>query len=464
MPAERPVMDTVLEPDLKVASAPAVEAAQDKFFTAFTPAAEQKDSTRPKGGKSSSRFMAFLAPQEDSRVRTEPPTPAAAQGGNPTSESPAQNEEKEAFALLIQKLQRSGVGPTTQAGGAPALAKLFEQPLPPDSQKSAVASPEPFHQYGNDRLEDPRLRGPQLPAHNIISPRPMGLPSQPPAVGPERTLQDLLTQRHIPNQANNRPAQNVAPANSNTEFLMKLMQSRREMPESPRTEMPMRMPQPTKQVSLANIPDHDHDYQRERSASQRQQQQQQQPHLPHQQLQQLPPQQLPQQHMRGQPGLPGYLDEQFHSPDVENRPQPTQILQRQPPPGLDHGIHPFQMGGGALGGGQLPPPPQRPMIPPPGLVNGPPRNMNVNVPLPGMYPSFQQPGFQAPPPEGIMSVPPRNMQPPPGFYNAPPPGFMGGPLPGMPAGFQGIPDGPVFPGNSPFDRRGMLPPGAYRGP
>ena len=471
---EKPAADILPDTDLKMASAPAVESGPDKFFVAFggttltdpaTPAVETKEAARSKAPKSS-RFMAFLNQPEDSRARTEPPTPAgAAQAGGATTELPPQNDtEKEAFALLIQKLQRSGVGPMQNSGPPPqSLARLFEQvSVQEPPPKSSVASPEPFQQYGGgDHREDPRLRAPppQHPIHGMISPRQMVPPTQPPPVSrPEQALQDLLAQRHnVPSQSNNRGPQgnNLA---SNTEFLMRLMQSHREASEpAARPELQVRMPQPTKQVSVANIPDRELDYQRERSASQRQQHQ----------LQQQAQQQ--QQQMRLHQGPPGFLDDHFHSPDADSRPQPTQILQRPPPPGLDHhAMHPFQMGGAGAGGpGVQMPPPQRPMIPPPGLVGGP---RNPNVALPGMYPNtFPPPGpvFGAPPPpplEGLGGVPPgpmSRMLPPPGFYGGVPPGFLPPAPPGMsPGGFQGGPDGP---GPFPFDRRGMLPPG-YRGP
>lgn len=481
---EKSVLDGPLEPDLKIASAPAIDPGPDKFFSAFgdatTPAAESKDSIRAKGA---SRFMTFLNKQDDSRSRTEPPTPAAAaHTGGPTQAAPAQNEaEKEAFALLIQKLQVSRGA--SQGGGPPpqSLAGLFDRnpPPPPESQpqpqpKSVVGSPEPYQQYGDHR-EDPRLRAPPLPQHpmhNMISPRQMGPLAQPPPSRPEQALQDLLAQRHnIPNQNNGRASQNSTHNNSNTDFLMRLMQGHRDVPEPPRSELLVRMPQPTKQVSLANIPDREQDYQRERRDSQRQQQQ------------------IQQQQMRLQGVPPGFMDDQFHSPELDSRPgQPTTILQRPPPPGLDHhGLHHFQMGGGGVSQ-QIPP--QRPMIPPPGLVNGP---RNVNPPMPGMYQNFppQGPGpvFGAPPPPG----PPEGLGGPPlgpmqrGI--GPPPGFFGGQIPSGfippmgPAGFQG-PDGPGgFPGAGPggpggpgglglgpggigaqFDRHRMMGPGGYRGP
>ncbi|EAQ88025.1 hypothetical protein CHGG_04644 [Chaetomium globosum CBS 148.51] len=495
-----------VEVEHKVTSAPATEQAPDKFFAAYgsagldvgTPIAEVKDAAKPRTGKSS-RFMAFLNPQEDNRARTEPPTPAAAvQPGDRPGPAHQTEAEKEAFALLIQKLQRSGLGPALEpnAPQSQATPGRFPETSPFQEllQKSAMASPEPFQQYGNqDRREDPRTRGSQHSLHDIISPRPVGLPMPPPQVSrPEQALQDLLAQRHhLPGQPLARAEQqNMTAVNRNREFLVGLMQGRRETPEPPRAEQLMlRMPQPTKQVPLANMPDREQDHPRERSSSQRQQ-------------------------MRG--GPPGFLDEnQFHPGDIDGRPppQPTQILQRPPPPpGLDHQMHHFHMGGvnpaaaaaaAAAAAGQMPP--QRPMIPPPGLMNNGPRN----VPMPGMYlPNFPPPHGHGgpsnfppgpphsggpPPPDGMggpSSGPPRPMQPPPGFFGGPPPGFMPPPGMGGGPGFQG-PDGPqprnAGPGPGPalgmggyggppnlfneldrlngLDRRGMMPPpGGYRGP
>lgn len=511
MSFEKPTAESVAEVEQKVVSAPALELGPDKFFATYgnsgldvaTPAVEVKDTAgKPKGGKSS-RFMAFLAPQEDTRAKTEPPTPAAGvpPAGGPAAAPQQSDAEKEAFALLIQKLQRSGgLGGAPQSSAPPPQAapnRFPEQPQPPfqePQRKSAVTSPEPFQQYGNnDRRDDPRTRTSQHSIHDIISPRPVGLPVQlPPVSRPEQALQDLLAQRHhLPNQTSARAAQNVAAVNSNTEYLMRLMQSHRDAPEPPRTEqLLVRMPQPTKQVGLPNFPDREQEYQRERSASQRQQ-------------------------LRGQGGQPGFFDEnQFHPGDVDARPppQPTQILQRPPPPpGLDHQMHSFHMGGvnpaAAAAAGQMPP--QRPMIPPPGLMNNGPRN----VPMPGMYPpNFPPPQHGPgnfppgpppphaggpPPPDGMVGPPPppgppRSMQPPPGFFGGPPPpGFMPPPGMGGAGGFQGPggPEGPpgpppnAGPGGpgmggfggmpSPFerlermgamDRRGMMPPGGYRGP
>lgn len=533
-----PAPDAVPQPEQKVASAPAVETGPDKFFAAYGNTvldtsisnAENKEATKPKAGKSS-RFMALMASQEESRAKTEPPTPAppAQPSDGAAAASQQQSEtEKVAFARLLQQLQRSAISPNPAPNPAsnPAPNK-FPEPAPFQElqQKSAVTSPEPFQQYANDRRDQQRVRTSQHSIHDILSPRPVGPPVQlPPVTRPEQALQDLLTQRHhvpsVPNQANARAAQNAAAVNSNTEFLMRLMQSHREAPEPPRTEqLLVRMPQPTKQLSLANMPDREQDYQRDRRDSQRQQQ------------------------LRGGQGggPPGFLDDganHFHPADVDTRPppQPTQILQRPPPPpGLDHQIHPFHMGGVAPAAAAQMQPTQRPMIPPPGLMsnNGP-----RNVPMPGVYPpNFPHPahghghGHGGPGPGTFLPGPPgghphasgavpqdgmagpapppgppppggpggpRSMQPPPGFFGGPPPpAFMPthpGPPPGMGAGFQGPPlpgghgateaggppNGMGFGGvgvglPSPFDRlermggmermdrRGMMPPG-YRGP
>ncbi|KAL2255219.1 hypothetical protein VTK26DRAFT_3849 [Humicola hyalothermophila] len=290
---DKPTAESVAEAEQKVVSAPALELGPDKFFATYggssldagTPSAEAKDAAKPKAGKSS-RFMAFLAPQEDSRAKTEPTTPAAgASAGGSTTTTQQSDAEKEAFALLIQKLQRSGgLGATSQSGAAPppppqpAPNRFHEQPPFQEPQRnSAVTSPEPFQQYGNnDRRDDSRIRTSQQAIHDIISPRPVGLPVQPPPVSrPEQALQDLLAQRHNlpPNQTSARAAQNVAAVNSNTEYLMRLMQSHRDAPDPPRPEQLLAlMAQPPKQgAALPNFPDREQEYQRERSASQRQQ-------------------------------------------------------------------------------------------------------------------------------------------------------------------------------------------------
>jgi hypothetical protein len=258
---------------------------------------------------------------------------------------------------------------------------------------------------------------------------------QPQAPRPDQNLQDLLAQRqHGMSQGTGRLEQNPGPVNNNNaEFLMRLMQSARAAPEPLRTEQLMvRMPQPTKQVNPPNVQERESDYHRERSAPQ------------------------PQRQMRPQ-GASGFFDEQFHSPDNDNRPQqPTQILQRPPPPGLDHHISQFQMGGAP----QMAP--QRPMIPPPPGINI--MNNPRNGPVPGMFPPNFPPGAFPPPPDSMVGPPgpgPRNMQGPPGFYGAiPPPGLPGYMPPLSMGGFQGPPDGGLPFGGPPFDGRNLPPHGA----
>ncbi|KAL2120697.1 hypothetical protein VTJ04DRAFT_4724 [Mycothermus thermophilus] len=489
-PASEVAPTTSAAPEQKsVTAPPAVTSGPDKFFATYggigleaaAAITEAKDAAaKPKTSKSS-RFMAFLAPQEDNKARTEPATPGpGGQTGDKPSQSQQTDAEREAFAALLQKLHMS-----SQPSAAPAqpVSTPGRYPEPPPfhelQHQGAGASPEPFQQYGNAGIrDDPRLRHPQTPSGSLydgLSPRPMGPHMAPPPqlTRPEQALQELLAQRHnIPSPAS-RVDQSAAAINKNREFLVGLMQSQR---EEPRTEqLLLRMPQPTKQVSLGNVPDRD-----PTSIQQRQQ-------------------------MRPQGGPPGFFDDgQFHPQDVENRPppQPTQILQRPPPPpGLDHQmLPPFHMGGvnpgggpnGPGGPGQMPFP-QRPMIPPPGLNNGPgpqnmpppPQNMPGPQNLPGMgmfppnfpmqhpphggppggpYPPGPPPHAGGPPPPGPPG-PPRSMQsmaPPPGFYGGPPPpGFMGPPMPG----FQG-PPGPGGPDGGPPGPPGGpgFPPGMGPGP
>jgi len=446
-PIDRPNPDpAILAEQKKVVSAPPVESGPDKFFAAYgsatldtsAPVADTKEVTVPKAAKPS-RFTSFFSGHEDTRGKTEPPTPAAGPPPlNGMNQPPQPDAEREAFQVLLQKLQRQTLAGTNQPGSPPQLPLSFsENSIPPGAQhhkSDGGISLESFQPYGVDRRADPRLdprlRPQSHPVQDILSPRPMAPPAQPPAPRPEQSLQDLLMQRHHvppPNQGGGRMEPNSAAANDNSEFLMRLMQSARNAPEPPRTEQLLsRMPQPAKHAN--NVPtmsDRDAEYQRERSASQRQ--------------------------IR-LPGPPGFLDEQFHNPDGDNRPQPTQILQRPPPPGLDHHMHPFAM----AGGGQMPP--QRPMIPPPGIINNP-RNMPMppsmfppNFP-PGAFPPLD--GMGGPPAPGPGPGPgPRPVQPPPGFYGGPPPGFI--PHHGM-GNFQG-PEGLAF--GAPFDGRGMPPPGA----
>ncbi|KAI1210938.1 uncharacterized protein F4807DRAFT_44106 [Annulohypoxylon truncatum] len=415
---------------VKVKSAPAIEIGPDKFFAAFgqstsieTPGnvgeATKENAVPVIKPKSGSRFQKLFSSQEESKRQVEPPTPAAS-APPPSEMNPLlamtgahpQNDtaEKVAFQALLQKLQKQ----TLQATTPPSSG--FAEPPP----NHAIASPGPYQPYIQERREEPLIRGPpqgqEIPTpRQHLNPQYAGMRSE------QQVLQDLIGQRHLSQSQNagrsDQPSRN---SNSNAEFLMTLMQSARAAPEGRGTEqLAMRMPQPSRPAQILPTPDRDLDY-HERAIS---------------------------QHQVGRStNLPSFFDEaQLHHREQDSRPQqPTQILQRQPPPGLDQ-IHPSAW---MQNSGQQMPPPGRPMIPPPGLAGNP-----RNGPIPGGFPpgNFPIGGF---PPDGIAG-PPRNMAPPPGFFGGPPPpGFI---PPGIP-GFQG-PENVAFG----FDHRGMPPPpGAFR--
>ncbi|KAI1337406.1 hypothetical protein F5Y15DRAFT_152862 [Xylariaceae sp. FL0016] len=432
-----PITVEKLEADkAKAKSTPKVEMGTDKFFAAFA----QKSSTEAKPNeeiketavpaskpKSGSRFQNFFSSQEESRRQhPEPPTPAAtappvveinpllalagAQNG-PQSD----NQERAAFQALLQKLQRQGL-----QGSTPPSAGGFAEPPPTGQEfgpKSAIASPAPYQQYGAERREDPVMRGPPQP-QEIHAPRAQPNPQFSGMRTEQQMLQDLIGQRH-PSHNSGRVDQPPS-RNSNSEFLMTLMQSSRAAPpEAQHSNEPlvMRMPQPSRPAQIPPTPDREPDFQRERQSS---------------------------QHHIGRP-LPSFFDEPpMHHREPEIRAQqPTQILQRPGPPGLE------QMPPNWLqAAGQQMPPQNRPMIPPPGLANNPRNPMHAAFP-----PNFAAVGGF--PPEAMGA--PGRMAPPPGFFNgpAPPhPGFI--PPPGM-SGFQG-PDPMAFG----FDGRGMPPPGHFR--
>ncbi|KAF6833462.1 hypothetical protein CPLU01_05500 [Colletotrichum plurivorum] len=418
-----------------VTSAPAVEIGPDQFFLKFAPTAgldvgspsepKETPTAKPKtGGGKSSRFTSFFnAPQEDPsrKMQTEPPTPLAGLPfGGPQGPAQAPDSEKEAFQALLMKLQRSNI----QASSTPPAAQPFQEPAHPlrdhAPSTSSIASPEPFQQYaGGERREDTRPRLPQgsMSMHDIQAPRPM-MQAQQPAARQDQLLQELVGQRHqASSSGSGRMEPNPGRNLSNTEFLMNLM---RAQPEPPRTEQQllMRMPQPQRAAQIPHPQEREPDFPQGGRGPQRQ--------------------------MRGQVP-PGFMDDGFHHPEPEGRMQPTQILQRPPPPpGLDQ-MNPNWM----PGGGPMPPQP-RSMIPPPGLAGGPGRNH----PMGGIFPPNFPPGAFPPPDNMAGPPPPRNMPPPPGFFGGPPPGFI--PPPGMP-GFPG-PSGPEGHG-FPFDGR-MPPPGA----
>ncbi|KAI2624178.1 hypothetical protein GGR54DRAFT_595335 [Hypoxylon sp. NC1633] len=400
----------------------------DKFFAVFAQGIEGQGSTsevarenavpvaKPKTG---SRFQNFFSSQEESRRQVEPSPPApsappapelnpllAMAAGAQHSQSDA--AEKVAFQALLQKLQKQTMQATT-----PPSSGLSD---PPPTR--AVASPNPFNPYAQERREEPLARG--LPqAQDVHTPRQQIIPQFAGVRTEQQMLQELIGQRH-PNQNQSAGRSDPLPgrnSNSNTEFLMTLMQSARTAPEGQRNEqLPMRMPQPSRPAQILPTPDREVDYQHERVTS---------------------------QHQVGRSNMPSYFDDTpLHHREQDSRPQqPTQILQRQVPPGLDQ-MHPSAW---MQNSGQQLPPPGRPMIPPPGLVGN-----TRNGPIPGGFPpNFPMGG--AFPPEAVAG-PPRNMAPPPGFFGGPPPpGFM---PPGM-GGFQGPDYG--------FDHRGMPPPpGAFR--
>lgn len=430
--------DESLESDKsKVRSAPPVEMGPDKFFANFA-ATPNPDMANPLEGpkesatsksKTGSRFQNFFSSQEDRR-QPEPPAPAAgppppqqepnpllafanavsSMGQNNGSANQPSPAEKVAFQALLQKLQKQSFSNTPPPGG-------FSVPPPSNDMgpKSAVASPSPYQPYGHDHLDHPSNRGPPPSFQEMHAGRPQQATQLPP-MREQQMLQELMGQHHpLPPQTSGREDQNMSRnSNNNAQFLMGLMKGGRNMPEPPRVEQHIRMPQPSRPAQIPQTPDREPDYQRERSASQHQ----------------------------GRPqGLPQFFDEaQLHHHEQDNRrqQQPTQILQRQGPPGLDH-MHPNWMQGGNQ---QLPPGPGRPMIPPPGLAGNP-----RNGPMPGIFPpNFPMGGF---PPEA-MAGPQRNMAPPPGFFGGPPPpGFM--PPPGMGGGFHGGPEALGFG----FDGRGL---------
>lgn len=456
---EKPKVETPLE----------MNNGPDKFFGMWsasregvTPdsSLEPKTDGVPKAktvvGKAS-RFTSFFAPQEDSQRRqTEPalpPQPPVPSGlaalfskpapvqntsnngsnnkSNANSGPAAEKEEREAFQSLLQKLQLQTPG---GCGSTPPVEPSM-QPKPPAPEKqrsNPLPPPEPYQQYRTEGPEEARpvTRNSQQSIHQDLMNQRQMTGSQP-QIRQEQMLQDLVSQRHSAMGQNSRPDQAGVRA-QNSEFLMGLMQNAKAAPEPQRSEQLLLRMQPRnidhqlQQQAMEREREMQREAaQRERSASQRQGRPQVPPgfYVEDPAFQRGPP-----QHER-QPGNP---------------PQPTQILQRPPPPGLDMGWDRQP---------QMPPQhriPQNP-LPPPGLANGPNRGM----PMPqGMFPpGFPMGGF--PPPDVMAGPAPRNMQmPPPGFFNGPP-GFM---PPGM-SGFQG-PEGMGF--GAPFDGRGPPPQGAFR--
>ncbi|KAI9053142.1 hypothetical protein LZ554_003408 [Drepanopeziza brunnea f. sp. 'monogermtubi'] len=435
----------------------------DKFFGSWiggkegTTPEEPKMEATPKAktmGKAS-RFTSFFTPQEEPQRRvTEPAAPPSSApmqsglaaffggglgGGQPSSSdnnSQSAAAEKEAFQSLLQKLQHQTL---SSSGSTPPLdASRQPKPPPPEKQRSnPVPGPEIYQQYRAERPEEarPSARNPQQSIPQEILNQRQITGSQP-IIRPEQMLQDLVGQRHSATSQPSRP--DLPPSrNNNADFLMGLMQSARAAPDPRPTEQTLlRMaPRTVDRMMQQQVIEREQELQRE--AAQRERASQRQVRPP------PPPGFMSFDEATVYRGLP------HHERQPGNPPQPTQILQRPPPPGLDMGWDRQP---------QLPPQHRiaQNIAPPPGLANGPSNGPNRGMPLPqNMYP----PGFPmgAFPPPDVMAGPPRNMQmqPPPGFFNQPPPGFM---PPGM-SGFQG-PEGMSF--GSPFDGRGPPHQGAFR--
>jgi hypothetical protein len=447
----------------KVETPLAMDVGPDKFFGKW--AAPSQDANPDSGVESrkegmaksnttgkASRFTSFFTPVEETQQRqTEPqppppmpmPIPMPPQGGvealfqNAPISQTEKAKETLAFQQLLSKLQRTTVGGPT--GSTPPL-NVLQQPKPPAAEKQHVplhnipvtrGTPEPFQQYRTERHDEGRQRvqNSQQALQDLLAQRQAN--SQPTS-RPDQMLHELVGQRqNALSQSSVRQDQQPI-RNNNTEFLMGLMQSAKAAPDPQRSEQ-LLLRMPPGQKSAAD---------RERQIQQQYMEQELQREAAHREAAQRE-RGASQRQARPPPGF--YDDAAFQRGQHErqpNNPQPTQILQRPPPPGLDLGWdRPTQI------------PPQhrvnQGIPPPPGLPNGP--NRTMPMPQQMFPPGFPMANF---PPE--MSGPPRNiqMQPPPGFFNAPPPGFM---PPGM-SGFQG-PEGMAY--GPPFDGRGP-PPQGYR--
>lgn len=410
-----------------------MDSGPDKFFGKWStpkdevppelgPEMKKDNVVKSKTVGKASRFTSFFNQDEAPRRQTDPPAmPPPPMQSNTEVGQGTQQDEKQAFAALLQKLH---LGTQGGSGSTPPANPLL-QPQPPAIEKPQNNGPAPelFQQYRPDRQEErplPRTSQTLQDLQNqrqLASSQPTGRPNS-----AEQLLQDLVGQRqNTLSQTSGRPGQPQR-RDTQTDFLMGLMKS---APEPQRTEQVMLgMPQKQNDRQLQQMMDREQEMQRvaaaqrERSASQRQ--------------------------ARPQPPPGFYDDPAFQRGPLphERQPQPTQILARPPPPGLDLGWDRQP---------QLPPQHRvaQNIAPPPGLANGPSR-----MPMPQqMFPPY----MGAFPPPDVMAGPPRNMQmqPPPGFYNPPPPGFM---PPGM-SGYQG-PEGMAF--GAPFDGRGPPPQGAFR--
>jgi len=423
----------------KVETPLGIDTGPDKFFGMWaTPKEEitpesgievkKEGAVKAKTTGKASRFTSFFTPQEEPpRRQTEPPPPMpppAANGLSALFPSTTPGQEKEAFQNILLKLQSQSRG-----SGTTPPANAQQQPKPPAPEKqhsNPTPTQELFQQYRSERQDEQpsaSQRNSQQALQDLLNQRQVA--GSQPTVRPDNMVQELIGQRqNALSQSSNRPDQD----RNNSQFLMELLKSQ---PPPQRTEaMLLRMPQSQKpadrqmqQQMIEREQEMQREAARERNASQR---------------------------ARPQPPPGFYDDPSFqrgppqHERHAGNPPQPTQILQRPPPPGLDQ-----MQPGWAQPPSQLPPPQQQVrqqhnIAPPPGLAGGPPRAM----PMPQMFPT-PFPGMGNFPPPDVMGGPPR-MQPPPGFFNAPPPGFL---PPGMSMAF-----------GAPFDGRGPPPNGAFRRP
>ncbi|KAG9234036.1 hypothetical protein BJ875DRAFT_26789 [Amylocarpus encephaloides] len=439
-----------LEKPQKVETPLAMDTGPDKFFGKWALSSDEvgpdsgiesrkEGMSKAKTTGKASRFTSFFTPQEEPpRRQTEPPPPMPIppqEGLEGLFPGSAQStSEKEAFDQLIQKLQSqtvSGIGLTP----SPNISQASEPPVQEKPQLIPVSTPETFQQYRTERPDREEARQPardsQQALQDLLAQRQAAYCQ--PIVRPEQMAQELVGQRqNAQSQSSIRPDQQPS-RNNNTEFLMGLMQSAKAAPEPQRSEQVLlRMPPGQKSVV---------DRQMHQQMLEREQEMQREAAVQRERI-------ASQRQARTQPP-PGFFDEPaFHRGPLQHgrsagNAQPTQILQRPPPAGLDMGWDRQA---------QLPPQHRlsQNIPPPPGLSNGPHRAMAI--PQQMFPPGFTMGNF----PPDVMP-PPRNlqMQPPPGFFNPPPPGFM---PPGM-GGFQG-PEGMPFGG--PFDGRGPPPQGTYR--
>lgn len=420
----------------------------DKFFESWAAQKAKPDdvvdpivTSKKEGGAKSvtsgkaSRFTSFFSKEEKDRSQTEPPPPI------PSSilPTPEADKEKQDFQKLLLKLQSQSLGLSTPT--PPINQSAQPRPHPQYDQQSSTPSQaqDAFQQYRPAEYSEPLSRNSNRNSKTaledlLISRQSAG--SQPHK--PEQMLHDLVDRRqNALSQASSRPDSRP---NSNTEFLMNLMQNARAAPEPLRTEQLM-MRGPGPQQGQAD---------REREQRQMQQLMEREQEILRGQRDR---QEAQRQQSRRPEAPPGFFDESLYQRapqqqhDVGQRPhgpqQPTQILQR-PPPGLEQGVPQWNSQNGQ------PPsrnPNQRHIAPPPGLQGG------RGIPPPGMFPpGFPPMGF-GPPPDGMVPPPSLRGPPPPGFM-MPPPGFPGGPPPIN--AFQQAPEGMRF-----FDGRGP-PPDSFR--